>query len=135
MSANIGGERRLHKSARDKVVAGVCGGLAEYFGIDPAIVRLAFVIAALAGGASVAVYIVLAIVLTDGSPDDAAAPRTANGATVVGALMAGIGVLLLAANLGWLGWMGWVDRALFWPVVLILLGAALILRRPSEPST
>jgi phage shock protein C len=133
VSTNVGGERRLHKSGREKVIWGVCGGLAEYFGIDPAIVRLAFVVAALAGGASLAVYIVLAIVLPEGSPDDAAAPRTADGAAVAGAFLAGIGMLLLAANLGWFAWLGWADRALFWPAVLILLGVALLLRRPAAP--
>ena len=135
MSANIGGERRLRKSGRDKVVLGVCGGLAEYFGVDPVVVRLAFVAAALAGGASLVVYVVLAIVLPTGSADESVLPRTTNGGAVVGAALAVVGALLLAANLGWLGWIGWADRALSWPTLLIVLGAALLLRRSSDQAT
>jgi phage shock protein C len=120
------GERRLRKSCRDKVVWGVCGGLGEYFGVDPVIVRLAFVAAALAGGASLLVYLVLAVVLPTGSPEDAAAPRTAGGAALAGTLLVGVGALLLAANVGWLARF---DEALLWPVFLIGLGLALLARQ------
>ncbi len=66
---NIRTTPRLYRSATDKAIAGVCGGLAHYFNIDPALVRLAFVVFALAGGASVLLYIVLWIaVRRRGSP-------------------------------------------------------------------
>lgn len=55
--------RRLQKS-RDKKLAGVCGGLAEYFGIDPTLIRIAFVIGTIAsGGPFFLAYIVLAFVM------------------------------------------------------------------------
>ena len=54
---------RLHRSATDSVLAGVCGGMAETLGIDSSLIRLAFVIATLWGGVGVLAYIVLAIVL------------------------------------------------------------------------
>jgi phage shock protein C len=41
--------KRLYRSRTDRMIAGVCGGLAKHFGIDPTLVRLAFVILALAG--------------------------------------------------------------------------------------
>ncbi len=42
--------KRLYRSRKEKVIAGVCGGLAEYFKIDPVIVRVIFVILLLPGG-------------------------------------------------------------------------------------
>ena len=52
----------LRKSSKNKVFFGVCGGIAEYFKIDPLIVRLIFVFAS--GGAG-AIYIILAIFLPE----------------------------------------------------------------------
>lgn len=42
--------KRLYRSSSNKMIAGVCGGLAEYFNIDPVIIRLLFVILLLPGG-------------------------------------------------------------------------------------
>lgn len=66
--------RRLTRSATDKRIAGVCGGIGEYFDIDPTIVRILFVLAALLGGPGIIAYIVLWIVLPKGSPRPADAP-------------------------------------------------------------
>ena len=60
---------RLHKSVKDKKVAGVCGGIAEYLNTDPTIIRLVFALLALGWGSGVLAYIVCALVLPDG--DDA----------------------------------------------------------------
>lgn len=56
---------KLYRSVKQRVIGGVAGGLAEYFDIDPVIVRLVFVIVALAGGGGVLVYIILWIVLPE----------------------------------------------------------------------
>lgn len=58
---------RLHRSATDKVVAGVCGGLAEYLEVDPSLVRLAFVVGTLWGGLGLLLYVLLALVLPVGT--------------------------------------------------------------------
>ncbi|MEA3459593.1 MAG: PspC domain-containing protein [Chloroflexota bacterium] len=52
-------DNRLHRSRKEKMIAGVCGGLAEYFRIDPTIVRLAFVLLTLADGIGVLAYLIL----------------------------------------------------------------------------
>lgn len=54
--------KRFYRSRTDRVFAGVCGGLAEYFIIDPLLIRLLFVVLALAGGGGVLIYIILWIV-------------------------------------------------------------------------
>ena len=57
--------KQLYKSNTNKKVAGVCGGIGEYFGIDPTIVRLGFVALSLLAGGGLAVYIIAAIIIPD----------------------------------------------------------------------
>ena len=57
---------RLSKSRTDKMIAGVCGGLAEYLGWDPTIVRIIFVVLTIMGwGSPVLLYFILALVMPD----------------------------------------------------------------------
>lgn len=58
-------KKRIYKSATDKKLCGVCGGIAEYFDIDPTIVRLAWVVFTLLGGSGILAYIIAAIVIPD----------------------------------------------------------------------
>ena len=58
-------DKKLHRSRTDKMVAGVAGGLAEYFNIDPVIVRVLFVITVFVGGGGILAYIILWIVLPE----------------------------------------------------------------------
>jgi phage shock protein C len=58
-----GSTRRLYRSRTDRQIAGVCGGLARYFGVDPTVVRVAFIVLAVLGGSSVAIYLALWIVV------------------------------------------------------------------------
>lgn len=62
-----GAKRRLVKSRTNKKLAGVCGGLGEYFGIDPTLIRIGFVIATVFGGGfpAIPLYIVLAIIMSN----------------------------------------------------------------------
>lgn len=55
--------KKLYKSNSDKKLAGVCGGIAEYFDVDSTIIRLAWVLFTLAGGAGLFAYIIAAIVM------------------------------------------------------------------------
>jgi phage shock protein C len=54
---------RLYRSQSEKMLAGVCGGLGEFFGIDPTLVRLFFVLLALLGGHGLLVYLILWIIV------------------------------------------------------------------------
>ncbi len=58
-------EKRLMRSTTDKMLAGVAGGLAEYLGVDATLVRLAFVILALAGGPGLLIYLILWFVMPE----------------------------------------------------------------------
>ncbi len=56
-------EKRLVRTQDDKMFLGVAGGLADYFGIDPAIIRVAFVLLTLFHGWGLILYFVLAIIM------------------------------------------------------------------------
>ena len=60
--------KKLYKSETDKKIAGVCGGIAEYFNIDSTIVRLIWVFAVLLAGTGVLAYIICAVVMPDRPP-------------------------------------------------------------------
>ena len=56
-------EKKLYKSSTDKKLAGVCGGIAEYFNIDSTLVRLGWVLFSLLGGSGLLAYIIASIVI------------------------------------------------------------------------
>jgi phage shock protein PspC (stress-responsive transcriptional regulator) len=55
--------RRLYRSGRDKILGGVCGGIAEYLGVDPVIIRLLWIVGTLAWGFGIILYIICWIVM------------------------------------------------------------------------
>jgi phage shock protein C len=57
--------KKLYRSQKERMIGGVCGGLAEYFNIDPTLVRLAFVILAIAGGPGILIYLVLLMLVPE----------------------------------------------------------------------
>lgn len=58
-------KKRLYRSSTDKKVCGVCGGIANYFDVDPTVIRLIWVIFTLAGGSGLIAYIIAAIIMPD----------------------------------------------------------------------
>jgi len=56
-------EKRLYKSNKDKKIDGVCAGIAEYFEIDPTLVRLGWILVTCFAGAGILAYIIAAIVI------------------------------------------------------------------------
>ncbi len=58
--------KKVYRSKTDKKLAGVCGGIAEYFNIDSTLVRLVFVLLSMAGGMGVLGYLICMIVIPEG---------------------------------------------------------------------
>ena len=56
-------KKKLYKSDTEKKLDGVCGGIAEYFDVDPTVIRLAWVIFSLCGGSGLIAYIICAIIM------------------------------------------------------------------------
>ena len=57
--------KRLIRSTTDRKLAGVCGGIGEYFGVDPTMVRIGWVVFCLLGGSGVLAYILCAILMPE----------------------------------------------------------------------
>lgn len=117
-------EARLRRSADDKMVAGVCGGLGSYFNTDPVWFRLAFVVVTLAGGAGILIYLVAWLVIPEGTTgDDLSGPGSnlgEKGPLVAGIALVGIGLVLLLNAL-----VPWFDRVM-WPLAIIAGGVGLL---------
>ena len=56
-------DKKLYKSRSDRYICGVCGGLGQFFGIDPTLIRLAFAVLAAMGGSGVGLYLIAAFII------------------------------------------------------------------------
>jgi phage shock protein PspC (stress-responsive transcriptional regulator) len=59
--------RKLYRSQTQRMIAGVCGGLAEYFNLDATLMRVLFLLLAVFGGSGIVIYIVMWIIVPDAS--------------------------------------------------------------------
>lgn len=143
---------RIYRSESDRIIAGVCGGLAEYLRIDPLILRILFVILAMVNGIGLLVYLALWIIVPSAGARGATqeeiirhnvdeigirarelgheardafqAQRAEQRALIGGAVLIGIGLLMLMHDFGLLGWL---RLARLWPLVLIGIGLVVLL--------
>ncbi len=131
--------RRLYRSATDRVWAGVCGGLAEHFGWDPSMTRLAYALLTIFTGffPMLVLYIVMAAVIPNEPPEAAAAhgpagsafgrarvPRSAAPGT--GAVVLGV-LLIVGGSIALIGRFVRIEWDILWPAVAIGLGLLVIL--------
>ncbi|HVO59196.1 MAG TPA: PspC domain-containing protein [Dongiaceae bacterium] len=63
MASATGGPKRLMRSSTDKKIGGVCAGLADYFDLDPTLVRILWVVVVFFGGTGILLYVILWLVL------------------------------------------------------------------------
>lgn len=61
--------KRLYRSTYDRMLCGVCGGIAEYFQLDPSLVRLGWALFSILGGSGVLAYIIAAIIIPNDPVD------------------------------------------------------------------
>jgi len=132
---------RLYRSRRDRMLAGVAGGLAEIWGADPALVRIIWaLLAILTGGAALLVYIVMAIVVPDesavygtaGAPvgEEAARPPRTGGlapTVLIGGFLIVLGGFFLIREI-----FPQLDFDWIWPLALVGLGAVLVVTAMSR---
>ena len=57
--------KKLYRSKKNRVIAGVCGGIGEYFNIDPTIIRLLWILLIFAGGSGILAYIIAWIIIPE----------------------------------------------------------------------
>jgi phage shock protein C len=140
--------KRLYRSRKNRVIAGVCGGIGEYLNVDPVLVRLIAVFLLFVGGGSLIAYIVCIFVVPDeprvSMQDSESVPNQASppagimgspgqtGGLIVGAILILLGVIFLMRNIPifshyywWIWHMGW---RFFWPSLLIIIGLMVVFR-------
>jgi len=125
--------RQLMRSRDDRVIAGVCGGLGRYLGVDPVLVRIAALLLIFAGGAGLVLYVIGWVAMPD-EPETLSiglersssetAPEQTGGAFVLGAVFVALGVFFLVDAI-WADFLSW---RYIWPVALIAVGVAVLLR-------
>ena len=120
-----GGQRVLRRSRSGRVIAGVCGGLGRYLGVDPLLLRIAFIVLALANGLGVIAYVICWVAIPEEGPDQPSVPALEGWRET--------GRLLLGGSLVVLGLVLLLDRLapdldeLFWPVAVVAVGVAVML--------
>jgi phage shock protein C len=126
--------RRLYKSRSDRIIDGVCGGFAEYFGVDSTIIRIVWILTILFGGSGLLLYLA-AMIIMPVNPAHIGQPSTGElhthkttNARVWGVVLVSIGILFLLNNFGWFAFYKFwnISWGMIFPIMIILLGMALI---------
>ena len=141
-NSSSNGSRMLFRSPTEKMIAGVCGGLADYLGWDPVLVRIAWIVITLStGGGGFLAYLALGLLLpvgtaAQGQQRPAAIELNERNLSRVAYVLIGLGGLWLLANMGILSslWGGFwaVTSIFFWPAVLVIVGYTLLSKRDKE---
>ena len=141
--------KRLERSRTNRVIAGVCAGLADYFKIDIALMRVLFVVATICGSFGFWMYVILWIVVPEenilgpGSSnqqsygdtiditpnDEKDDKKSVNGAMIASLILIFIGLVALIDNFTPIAWV-WK----LWPVPLIIIGVVLLINSTKNNS-
>ena len=141
-------EKRLYRSRDNRVIAGVCGGLADYLNVDATMVRVVTALVTLFGGSGILAHIILWIVVpeapggasqtkehgqtTEGDPKPDPDRREkilsgTGGQWLVGTLLIVVGVMLLLNNL-----LPALELMRLWPLAIIIFGVWLLMKKGDE---
>jgi signal transduction histidine kinase/phage shock protein PspC (stress-responsive transcriptional regulator) len=124
-------QRRLYRSTDDRILAGVCGGLAEHLNLDVRAVRVGFAVLALAGGAGLILYAAFWAIVPQRQDGSEAPPvrgrRRPDRGDIAAVCLLAAGVVLLVRQLGL-----WLGDAFVWPILAAAVGVAIIWRQADE---
>ncbi|MFP3909365.1 MAG: PspC domain-containing protein [Archaeoglobaceae archaeon] len=133
---------RLYRSRDEKIIFGVCGGLSRYFNVDVTLVRLIFIVGVLLKGITLLIYIILALITPEEKAETVEAETTETPAVpaiqeterrqkllAYGLILVGI-VLFVQEMMPF-----WLSDSQLLAVLLVLIGAALLLKRKEPERT
>jgi len=135
--------KRLYKSRTDRVIAGVCGGVGEYFNIDPVLVRIVWVLLSVLGGSGILAYII-GIVIIPEAPESAveeaevkkSRTRRTSSQTVWGIILITIGLIVLLNQFDVFRYFSsrfwYISWSVIFPIFLVILGAIILFRRRAQ---
>jgi phage shock protein PspC (stress-responsive transcriptional regulator) len=143
--------KKLYRSKTDRIIFGICGGLGEYFEIDPLVFRILFILLTFTGGSGVIIYILLAIIIpgSDGQKlksvevknvideaqektQDIAAEIKKNGSwiknvkNIVGLVIVLIGLNIFFEQVFKVNAFSFINWGIIWAVVIVLIGVKII---------
>ncbi len=118
--------KRLYRSVENSKLGGVCGGLGEYFNVDPTFIRIIAILLIFADGVGILAYIIAWIIMPK-KPLNLVGTPTETGESdwnryLPGVILIVVGLLLLVKNYCW--WFDFGD--IFWPMLLIIAGLFVI---------
>jgi phage shock protein C len=119
-------QRRIYRSRTNSMAAGICGGLGEYLNVDPTIIRVVAVLLIFAKGIGLLAYLVGWIIIPRRPEMEAEAvppQRSERSQLLPGLALIIVGLVFLLSNL-----IPWFDLSNLWPIILIVLGVALLLK-------
>ncbi len=125
-------EKKLYRSKEDRIIAGVCGGVAEYLGADVSIIRLLWFVSLFMGGLGIFAYIAAFIIVPEGDGQaliDGVGKGSLTGSNDkdrtkwLGIILIVIGVLFIMQN-----WFFWIRFRDFWPLILVVFGAVILFK-------
>jgi phage shock protein PspC (stress-responsive transcriptional regulator) len=121
--------KRLYRSRQSSIIAGVCGGIGEYFDIDPVIVRIVAVLLALAKGVGLIAYVVAWIAMPARPEDEPVrpAPKSEVSKYLPGLILIALGLIFLVDNIFW-----WFHFGFIWPLGLVAIGLVLIIKSAGD---
>ncbi|KUO61294.1 MAG: hypothetical protein APF84_11710 [Gracilibacter sp. BRH_c7a] len=119
--------KQLYRSRNNKVIAGVCGGVAEYFEVDPTIVRIAWLLLAFPGGIGLIAYIICWIVMPEKSSSVASADFYENDHQTTeekekNKKIIGIALVIIGSVFLFDVFFRWFDMAVIVPLAIIAIG-------------
>mgnify|MGYP000960676307 CR=1 FL=1 len=126
--------KKLKRSSTNKVIAGVCGGVGEYFNIDPVVVRIVWVLLAfMPGGPGFLAYLICALIIPEDDgiiyQDENSSTDTSNTSFFIGIALIVFGGIMLAKII----WPQFAFRIAnigkYWPILLIIFGIYIIVNQ------
>lgn len=131
--------KKLCKSSTDKMLGGVCGGIAEYFQVDSTLVRLAFIFLLFLGGSGFLLYLVGLVVMPRSPVAGSPVPqeKKVGAGKIWGILLIAVGGVIFLSNIGFPFWHDWwhIPWGIALPLVLIAAGVAVLVSRKGAGST
>jgi len=123
--------RKIYRSRTDRIVFGVCGGIAEHYGIESLWVRVVFIFLGITGAIGFLLYLALSVLMPRDPSDtpveekkgEALGLDTARRRNLLGLSIVIIGVIAFFNELFPGFWLGW---KIIWPIVIILIGFSFI---------
>ena len=129
--------KKLKRSSSNRVIAGVCGGIGEYFNIDPVVIRIIWVLLSfMPGGPGFLAYLVCALIIPEDDgviyQDEDSSVNTSNTAIFIGIALIVVGGIMLTKIIWPQFAFKIMDIGKYWPILFIIFGIYIIINQTNK---